>query len=215
MDIRNYVRNIYKNLIVLDQKRENNKTYLLCKCTICNKEKWYRQDYFKKIENKKFCCTNNTKFKIQNHSGEVINNIELLEITNKKRGSSYLYKCKCFCGNLFFATYTELKRKKVKSCGCLKIYRPQNLEKAISKYKEMYLKDNTNLKAIQNNKIYSNNKSGIKGVFYSKVEKKWIAFLTIKNKRYKKRFNNKEDAIKYRKLLEEKYFKPILDKYKK
>ena len=33
-------------------------------------------------------------------------------------------------------------------------------------------------------------------------------------KSHQKAFKNKEDAIKYRKELEEKYFKPILEKYK-
>lgn len=212
--MKNYVGNTYNNLTVINQKREDNKTYLLCKCSNCGKIQWYRQDYFKS-NNRKPCCTNNTKFKAQNHSREKINNIELLEITNKKRDSSYLYKCKCFCGNVFYATYTEIKLKRVKSCGCLKIYRPENLKKAITKYKNDYLKENTNLKTISNNKLYSNNKTGTKGVYFSKKENKWIAFLNLKGKCYKKRFFEKEEAIKYRKKLEEKYFKPILDKYKK
>ena len=43
----------------------------------------------------------------------------------------------------------------------------------------------------------------------------WIANLIFQKKTYKKAFENKEDAIRYRKELEEKYFKPILEKYKK
>lgn len=44
-----------------------------------------------------------------------------------------------------------------------------------------------------------------------KRDKSWIK---KKKKIYKKAFNNKNDAIKYRKELEDKYFKPILEKYK-
>ena len=211
--MKNYIGNVYKNLTVLNQKREDNRTYLLCKCSVCGKEQWYRQDYFKS-KNRKFCCANNTKFKTQNHAGETINNIKLLKITTKKRGTSYLYKCKCFCGKIFYATYAEIKKQKVRSCGCLKTYKPQNLKKAIAKYKENYIKKNKNIKIISNSKLYSNNTTGIKGVFFSNIENKWIAFLTFKGKRYKKRFNKREDAINYRKQLEEKYFKPILEKYK-
>ena len=210
--MKNYIGNVYDNLTVLEQKRENNKTYLLCKCSICGKIKWYRQDYFNS-NNRKFCCKNNTKFKKQNHCGETLNNIEILKITNKKRGSSYLYECRCFCGNIFYATFNEINTHKVKSCGCLKKYRPENLKKAIKKYKEDYLKENTNLRNINNTKLYTNNTTGIKGVCFSKSENKWIAFLTLKGKNYKKRFLKKEEAINYRKKLEEKYFKPILDKY--
>lgn len=214
MKTRNYIGNAYKNLIVINQKRENNSTYLLCRCSICGKEKWYRQDYFKNIEKRKFCCANNTRFKIINHSDETINNIELLEITNKKSGTSYLYKCKCFCGKIFYTTYTNIKDKKVRSCGCLKTYRPENLKKANISYKEKYIKDNTNLQLINNKQLSSNNTSGVKGVYFSKTENKWVAFINFKKKVYKKRFNKKEDAIQYRKYLEDKYFKPIIDKYK-
>lgn len=54
----------------------------------------------------------------------------------------------------------------------------------------------------------------IEGVFYNKSKKKWTANLIFQKKRYYKTFENKEDAIKYRKYLEDKYFKPILEKYK-
>lgn len=213
METKNYIGNKYKNLIVINQKRENNKTYLLCKCSYCNKEKWYRQDYFKNVEEKKFCCANDTKFKRENHSGEIINNINILEETNKKSSTSYLYKCKCFCGNIFYATYANLKSKKVRSCGCLKIYRPENLKKALSKNKNCFLKENTNLSMLKSTKLFSNNKSGVKGVYFSASENRWIAFITINKKTIKRRFLKKEDAIKYRKNLEYKYFKPVIDKY--
>ena len=36
----------------------------------------------------------------------------------------------------------------------------------------------------------------------------------FQNKSHYKAFENKEDAIAYRNELEEKYFKPILEKYK-
>ena len=49
----------------------------------------------------------------------------------------------------------------------------------------------------------------------AKQKKKWIATLSLNKKLLlNKSFNNKKDAIQARKEAEEKYFKPILEKYK-
>ena len=66
---------------------------------------------------------------------------------------------------------------------------------------------------LKSTKLFSNNKSGVKGVYFSASENRWIAFITINKKTIKRRFLKKEDAIKYRKNLEYKYFKPVIDKY--
>ena len=127
-----------------------------------------------------------------------------------------IWKCKCYCGNIFYAPLSQIKNGYIKSCGCYKS--PAVLdkvrEKGFNAYTQKYLKDGTNLSTISS-KMLSTNKSGIKGVFYSNSKNKWIANLTFQNKTYKKAFKNKEDAIKYRKELEKKYFKPILEKYEK
>lgn len=53
-----------------------------------------------------------------------------------------------------------------------------------------------------NRKISINNTSGTKGVYFNKSSNKWIASITRNNKRISKSFHNKEEAIKYRKFLE-------------
>jgi hypothetical protein len=58
-----------------------------------------------------------------------------------------------------------------------------------------------------NKSIQSNNKSGITGIYWDKQREKWVGSLTYKGNKYQKRFNTKNKAIKYRKSLEEKYFK--------
>lgn len=60
---------------------------------------------------------------------------------------------------------------------------------------------------MMNKVIYSNNKSGIKGVYYYKWSNKWVA--TIKFNRQKVHlgyFKTKEEAIETRKKAEEKYY---------
>jgi len=60
---------------------------------------------------------------------------------------------------------------------------------------------------IKNLKLYKTNKSGTKGVYYSKKTNKWIANIQCnKNKIHLGSFENIDDAIKVRKEAEIKYF---------
>lgn len=76
-------------------------------------------------------------------------------------------------------------------------------------------KDNTanNLRIVTaaqncfNKGMQRNNKSRISGVYFDKSRNKWCGALTYNGKKHGKRFANKEDAIKYRKRLEEMFFK--------
>ena len=53
-----------------------------------------------------------------------------------------------------------------------------------------------------NQKIYSTNTSGVKGVSYNKKNGKWIGSMMINKKRPTRQFKTKEEAILYRKELE-------------
>ncbi|MBB1163669.1 hypothetical protein FOS38_01675 [Lactobacillus rhamnosus] len=65
-----------------------------------------------------------------------------------------------------------------------------------------------------NDKISSANKSGVKGVYWKGPRQLWIARLYFKGVLVlDSGFAKKEDAIKARREAEEKYFKPILEKY--
>lgn len=55
-----------------------------------------------------------------------------------------------------------------------------------------------------NRKLSSNNTSGTKGVHYDKSSNKWVASITRNKRRISKTFQEKEDAIAYRKFLENK-----------
>ena len=61
---------------------------------------------------------------LKNYSGEIYGNIEVLEITNKKKKGYVVYKCKCNqCGRIFedSLVYYRLRAKKgIKNitCGC-------------------------------------------------------------------------------------------------
>lgn len=58
-----------------------------------------------------------------------------------------------------------------------------------------------------NTKLRTDNTSGTKGVYFSNTRNCWIACIQANHKQFSKGFVNKEDAINYRKYLEEKYQK--------
>lgn len=57
-----------------------------------------------------------------------------------------------------------------------------------------------------NRSLSSNNTSGITGVSYSKSENKWVAHICVNKKKYQKRFESFDNAIRQRKKWEEEFF---------
>lgn len=211
--IKNYIGTEIGKFEILNQKRENNKTYLYCKCKKCGKEKWIAQGYVKRTK----CCEFNhssTEFKPLDLTNQTINNILILEKTEQRKRGSVIWKCRCFCGKVFYAPLYRIKNGEIKSCGCKrKVYRKENFKKLQEACNKNYLYG-TYLPLIKNPKIRSNNKSGINGVH--KKGSRWIASIMLANHCYKLgSFDNIEKAEKARKEAEEEYFKPILEKYKR
>ncbi len=121
--------------------------------------------------------------------------------------------CICDCGKKIWVESGSLKSGHTISCGCYQKDKAKMNIPYLQKYRNENLIENTHLDKISSS-IQKNNKSGIKGVYFRSSSKKWVAKLTFQKNSYSKEFKSKEDAIKYRKELEDKYFKPILEKYK-
>ena len=91
-----------------------------------------------------------------------------------------------------------------KSCGCLL------KEISLQNAKKINLKDGTNIGRIKSNRPTKRNKTGIVGVNWNNGKKLWEASISFQKKKYKKRFKNFEDAVTWRKEMEEKLFAPFL-----
>lgn len=150
------------------------------------------------------------------YSNLILNRIKLLEETDKRDYGSIIWRCRCFCGKEFFAVPSKIKQKKIKSCGCLNAQHwSKNIQEALKNYKDRNLVDGTSLLLISKNLISSNG-SRYKGIVWDKKRQKWRVRISFQKREiYLGRFDDIEDAIKARKEAEEKYFKPILEKYKK
>lgn len=216
--MKNYIGVENENFKVLDQKRENKRTYIYVLCKHCGKQKWIRVDTLNSSKIKSCGCLKSpTTFKPKDYTNIVKNGIKFIKATNNRiRGGHVVWECECVCGKIFLAVPNDIINGDVKSCGCKKIlYTPANIKKAVEKHLKKNIVEGTNLQMLRLNKLKSNNTSGVTGVAWDRTRKKWQAQLRFKGKNiYLGRYSNKEEAIKARKEAEEKYFKPILKKYK-
>lgn len=118
------------------------------------------------------------------------------------RGGRWL--CKCDCGNVVEMWSAYLLSGSTKSCGCVNREKLKTAEMVNSHKKEAYAG------RIKSNKAHKNNlTSGIKGVCWDKSRQRWIASICIDRKqKILGRFEDLEEAVRARKLAEEKYFVP-------
>ncbi len=135
-------------------------------------------------------------------TGEKYGQLTVLGL-NEKRGRSYYWDCVCSCGGTTVVGTHGLRRSDgpIKSCGCL-------AKDAVRKNQQIGLVDGTNVNAIkEGRKPNKNNSSGHLGVSWNTNRKKWYAGIEFKGKSiYLGSSVNLEEAIKFRKDGEEKYF---------
>jgi len=120
--------------------------------------------------------------------------------------------CECDCGNFTKSDSQALRSRESKSCGCIQKEKAFINQKTMNKkYQESYRKEGTSLLNLEQ-KVQKISKTGIKGVYWRKDG--YVANITIKNQpMYLGFYKNKQDAINAREEAEDKYFKPILEKY--
>lgn len=155
-------------------------------------------------------------------TGQKFNRLTVIKLGERNSNGQVQWKCKCDCGNIVLVTTTYLKSGHTKSCGCFnkeqasKRLKNSNFIKARKKYRENnFLKDGTSLSLINPKHLRKNNTSGINGVYWDKKLKKYRVRIHFKNKSIALGcYKTLKEAKEARKEAEEKYFKPILDKYK-
>ena len=184
----------------LDKKDRNGRYYCKCKCD-CGKIIDILAISLKNNTTKSCGCLKRKLFLKGQRFGKLL---VLEDLDKKDRNGNYYCKCKCDCGKIINVLNTNLKKlDHTKSCGCIQQTNLKN-----------YVKIDNSTITIASKKLLKTNKSGITGVSFQTRSEKWVAELTFQKKRYSKKFNTKEEAIQYRKFLEDKYHNPQIEKWK-
>jgi len=200
------------NFKILDYRREQRKNYqethFFIHCLLCSNEKWIASSTVLKPTTKGCGCQKKRSYL----RGQTFGRLTAIAPTEKRdTNDSVIWDCKCSCGKSSQAAATSLISGTKRSCGCLQ---PEAIIEAVKKRDERLVVENTMLTSLTA-KTRSNSKSGVKGVYWYKRTQKWRAHIGFQGKRIELgSFKNIEDAIQARKEGEEKYFKPILEKYK-
>ena len=68
--------------------------------------------------------------------GQTFNRLTVVKLSDKKKGTTYLWECECSCGNKdgVYATTHELTHNEKKSCGCLHTEQRSALGKSKKKH---------------------------------------------------------------------------------
>lgn len=112
----------------------------------------------------------------RNHTGQKLGMITFIEPTAKRIGSQVVWKARCDCGSVFFQSATNIKRKRIKSCGCKmgrEIHKAQKIAKrrAVPGFVEgQKLRKNVSehiRRALRNNQSSKNGSSCLKFLSYT------------------------------------------------
>jgi hypothetical protein len=146
-------------------------------------------------------------------TGKKFGRLTVMSVANKKyKDRGVIWNCLCDCGNKVKVRERHLIDGGTRSCGCLMIEHTKIIQvKAtnVDRFKGTKIGQLTR-------KISSSNSSGYKGINWDKKRSKWRVRLTLAGKeKHLGYFDKLEDAIECRKRAEEKYFKPIIEEYKK
>lgn len=186
----------------------------LCRCD-CGKEiiilrnTWTRVQSCGCIRAEKAAATTKVKPRQRYGKWTVIKSVPLEKTYANGLRTGWL--CRCDCGTERVVTAKSLTSGESHSCGCVTTAKAkQRLSSSIGRY------EGTTISKLTKDTPTKSSKTGVRGVYWSKREKKYIAKIGVQNKSITiGRFDTLEEAAAARKAAEQKYYEPIIEEYKK
>lgn len=125
-----------------------------------------------------------------NLAGRHFGKLTAISPTSKRYRSHIIWLCQCECGNLREVSVGALTSGDVKSCGCL-----EKEQRVKNRIEQNVLGTNIGAISVPEEKLGKTNSSGIKGVYWSNNEQRWVAAMTFMRKRYHREYKHMDDAI--------------------
>lgn len=178
----------FGKLYVLCESKKENKYFYSCKCECGNITTVEKYNLISGHTTSCGCKIKNPQY--EKIIGKKFGKLVVVKEINcfDKNGHKH-FLCKCECGNFCEVLGGNLLHNQTRSCGCLSNIKPLMRKTSII------------------------NKSGVKGVYFDNHLNKWVAKLTIDKKTYKSYHDIFDEAKIARKLMEQKYHMPIIEKY--
>lgn len=121
-----------------------------------------------------------------------------------KRGGKHFWRCRCRCGQETLVCQSNLKSGHTRSCGC-----------RVSPEKTRHFVEGTCIETIRSRKIWSNNTSGVRGVYRNKRTGRWVAQITFQGRtKYLGSYEDLVEATEAR-IQAEAAFRRFLEEYDK
>ena len=189
------------------ETKRSDGAYWICKCD-CGTERTIRGGILVQGKTKSCGCD---KKVLDDFTGMKIGRLTPMEYLNKKKDRKYVWRCLCDCGNEYEATATELKGRRIQSCGCIgKEKAAENIREAVKKN----FVEGTNIADITIRSLRHDNKTGVRGV--TTRDDKFRAKIGFQNKQYRLgTFDTLEEATYARKEAEVDLYDNFLDWYYK
>ena len=134
-------------------------------------------------------------------------NLIVLERAGRNKRGQSLWLCQCDCGREIYVNTARLRAGNGKGCGCLKRFEALERQKVMVK---KVIRDGTSMNICS---TVCHNNTGVRGITFA--HGKYEAYLTLKGKAcFRGRFDTLAEAVAARKAAEEKWFGPIIEKWR-
>lgn len=200
-------------LTVIEKTQEKRKRCTLWRCRCdCGKE-ILLEAYKINGEKVQSCGCQRWEKRKKDIAGQRFGKLTAIRQLEEKRGSNYLWLCRCDCGREIKTTANALLSGNTKSCGC---GRAESMRRTLAQHgtvaEHVHLIDGTCVEKLRQQKLQKNNTSGYTGV--QARGDKWIAIITFKGKvYYLGSYRKLEDAVRVRRQAEERLFGEFLNWY--
>ena len=188
----------YGKLVVIEKTKERNvrgSVIWNCKCD-CGKMVNVSSNCLR-TGSVSSCGCSRAESKEKNISGEKVGRLTAIKKVGKtKDGVLWLFQCDC--GRKVELSVRVFNDGKTLSCGCLNA---ENNKIKLEKNHRL----STNIYNLKHDDkvLFAHNKSGTTGVCWEKSRNKWRAEIAFQKYKYSQRFEKKEDAEFYRKIMRE------------